>query len=163
MCRKNQRRLAIVQEFVKPLNVGLGEVNPASHRLLPVITPEPVEVRKFGAHAAEVLPAPAKDRIDLGSAFFRESGDKIGTANPILRKKRPNRAHHPAGEIRHPIGICQADAAQDTDCKRSKQCIACAFEGAPQATDHSPHQDVPGFTWRMIFAEEPVLTFQAMR
>jgi hypothetical protein len=154
MCGKNQRRLAIVQELMKPLNVGLGQIDPASHGLLAVITPEPIEVRKFGPHAAEVFPAPAKDRIDLGSVFFRESGDKIGAPNPVLRKKRPNRAHHPAGEIRHPVGIGQPDAAQYADRKRSKQRIACAFEAAPQATNHSSHLDTPDFTWRMIFAEE---------
>src|SRR5262245_37522906 len=160
MCGKNQRRLAIVQELVKSLDVGLGEINPAFQGLLPVVTPELVEVRKFGAHAAKVLPAPAKDRIDLGSVFFRESGDKIGAANPILGKKGPNRAHHPAGEIRHPVGIGQPDSAEEADCKRSKQRIACVFEAAPQATNNSSHLDTPGVTWRMSFAEEPVLTFQ---
>ena len=145
MCRKNQRRLAIVQELVKSLDVGLGEINPASLGLLPIVAPEPVEVRNFCAHAAKVLQHPRRIASISDLFFSGKAATRLarpirfsGRKGPIVRIIQPAKS-----DIL--FGIGQPDSAEEADCKRSKQRIACAFEAALQATNHSPHLTRPGY------------------
>src|SRR5262245_430286 len=78
-----------------------------------------------------------------------------GSNGPIVRIIRPAKSDILSGSVsRTPLRAAIASVQQR---------MASVFKGAPHATDHSPHQDTPGFTWRMDFAEEPVLTFQPMR
>ena len=68
---------------------------------------ELVEMREFDGDAAEIVPHPAEDFLDLRVRFFRKRCAQIIAAKPMLFEQRPDLAHQPAGEIRHaPRSVC---------------------------------------------------------
>ena len=99
MCGKNQRRFAIVQQLVEPFDVWLCKFNAPSPRILSIIAPQPVEMRKLRTHSAEIVPASAQDRVDIRFGFLRERGHEIGAANSAFRKEGADAAHHCSAEI----------------------------------------------------------------
>src|SRR5450759_1793406 len=94
---------------------------------------------EFGAHAPEIVPDPAQDRVDLGGRFFRKCGNQILTADAVFRQQRTDRAHQPATEIGHPVGIGEAQTLEQRKGESAQQRVADALAAAPHTPNHSPY------------------------
>ena len=116
---KDQRRLAVMCQPHEALDIS--RVNSIAARPLRVVRveiPQPVEMGEFGAHAAEIVPDAAQDRVDLGGGFFRESGGKIvaadrfsGSSGPIVRISQPAKSAIRSGSMRRrPLSSATASA-----------------------------------------------------
>src|ERR1019366_2101569 len=94
---------------------------------------------EFGAHAPEIVPDPAQDRVDLGGRFFRKSGNQILAADAVFRQQRTDRAHQPATEIGHPVGIGEAQTLEQRNRESAQKRVADALAATPRTPDHSPY------------------------
>src|ERR1039458_1725165 len=94
---------------------------------------------EFGAHAPEIVPDPAQDRVDLGGRFFRKCGNQILAADAVFRQQRTDRAHQPATEIGHPVGIGEAQTLEQRKGESAQQRVADALAAAPHTPNHSPY------------------------
>src|SRR5215471_12314152 len=103
---KNQCRLPISQQLAKAQDYGSCRFYAVSFGwLLGIKIPKPVQVRKFRAHAAKIVPATAQDIVNFGFGFFRKSRSKVIAADPIFGEKRTDGAHKSASKIRHFVGV----------------------------------------------------------
>ncbi len=49
-----------------------------------IVLPDMVEMREFGADAAEIVPDACQNGLDLLGRFFRKGGGQIGAADPLF-------------------------------------------------------------------------------
>src|SRR5664280_1551636 len=94
---------------------------------------------EFGAHAPKIVPYAAQDGIDLGGRFFRKCGNQILAADAVFRQQRTDRAHQPATEIGHPVGIGEAQTLEQRNRESAQQRVADALAAAPHTPNHSPY------------------------
>ncbi len=66
MRAKNQRRLAIVPKPQEALDIRLVAGDAPAFGMSGVEIPQSIEIGEFGAHASEIVPDPAQDRVDFG-------------------------------------------------------------------------------------------------
>src|ERR1019366_1408580 len=92
---------------------------------------------EFGAPAPEIVPDPAQDRVDLGGRFFRKCGNQILSADAVFRQQRTDRAHQPATEIGHPVGIGEAQTLEQRKSESAQQRVADALAAAPNHSTYS--------------------------
>jgi hypothetical protein len=83
---------------------------------------------EFDGYAAEIVPCPGKDGLDLGIGFFRKSGVQVGASDAVLLEQRTNLAHQPTDEIGRPPAIHPLYCAQRADRENAYDGIVQNFQ-----------------------------------
>jgi hypothetical protein len=65
------------------------------------------------ADAAEIVPHPSEDCLDLLRRLFRKRGHEIGAADLVFRKQGADAAHEPAGDIGEAFAIAAPNELED--------------------------------------------------
>src|SRR5882757_5875155 len=87
---ENQRRFAVEPKLREQFVGARLDLDAAVFGMGGVVLPDMVEMREFGADAAEVVPYAGKDGFDLLGRFFRKGGGKIGAADLVLAQPGPD-------------------------------------------------------------------------
>src|SRR6266849_3591531 len=119
MACEDQRRLAIEPQLRKQLMGARQDFDAASFGIGGIMLPDMVEMREFGADATKVVPDARQNGLDLRRRFFRERGDQIGAADPLLAHHRSNRASDPAEQVRGLDRIEIASGTKHSDGQRT--------------------------------------------
>src|SRR5438309_843794 len=109
---EDQSGLAVASQTMKAL-LGLRRIDDVADGLLGRIEhAQAIDVGEFRPYAAEVVPNPAQDALDLACRFFRERRDQIRPPDLVLLEPRAERAHEGRPEIRDVFSIDGSDTAQ---------------------------------------------------
>ena len=104
--------------------------------------------------AAEIVPHPSQDDLDLGVGFFGKGSVQIGATDAVLLEQRTDFAHQPAGEIDRAPAIHPLDRAQHADRKRTDDCIDQCLDAAALHA-HDPGEACSGLRLSGVDAGDP--------
>src|SRR5947199_7238255 len=118
---EDQGGLAVASQTMKAL-LGLRRIDDVADGLLRRIEhAQVVDMGEFRPYAAEVVPNPAQDALDLACRLLRERRDQIRPPDLVLLEPRAERAHERSPEIGDVFSIDGSDSAQRSDSEPTKR------------------------------------------
>ena len=114
MGRKDQRRLAVVAQRMKALR-GRRIGHDVVFRRARIGVAQALDLGELDRIAAEIVPHPGQDLLDLRRRLVREGGHQIGAADAMLGEPRAELAHEGAPEVGRAPAVGEPDRAQDRE------------------------------------------------
>src|SRR5882757_1389453 len=118
---ENQRRFAVEPQLREQFVRALLDFDAAVFWMGGVVLPDVIEMREFGADAAEIVPYAGEDGFDLLGRFFRKGRGEIGAADLVLAQPPANEARDASEKVRGLDRVEIARGAKQTGGQRANR------------------------------------------